>query len=98
MPNRSDVIVASSWDARCSVQIYGFLQVHVGPHLQFGPQSQPVDWLFALSFWHPHLQDAPGHDSQLHGFELFNILRLLGFRSLACRQQLEFRIELPVRN
>lgn len=70
--------------ARRSFRAYDFLQEHEGPHLQLAPHAQPVAWLFARALWQPQLQVAPGHDPQLHGFELFNILKLLeGFDRLA---------------
>jgi hypothetical protein len=46
--------------------------------LQLSPHAQPWAWLFALALWQPQLQAAPVQDEQLHGFELVNILKLLG--------------------
>ena len=51
-----------------------FLQEHVGPHLQLSPQAQPAAWLFALAFWQPQSQAAPGQATQLQAFVLVVIL------------------------
>jgi hypothetical protein len=56
---------------------YDFLQEHESPQLQSAPHAQPGAWLFAGVLWQPQLQVAPGHDPQLHGFELLNIWKLL---------------------
>lgn len=85
-------------NARRSASTYDFLQEHVGPHLQLAPQAQPAAGLFALAFWQPQVQAAPGHDSQLQVFDWFDILKLLRICLLACCQQPEFRIEPPFRH